>query len=90
MTTIKSTIGGSKMIGSIVMQNTYETVEVHSRADTGKTIVNVDFRGYYTVEQLDELITMLAEAKIAATAARDRLQHGNLFESNTGDSRHDY
>lgn len=85
MTTIKSTIGGSKMIGSIVMRSTYETVEVHSRADTGKTIVNVDFRGYYTVEQLDELIGMLEEAKIAARSERDRHQHGNLFETHTGD-----
>jgi hypothetical protein len=85
MTTIKSTIGGSKMLGSIVMRSTYETVEIHSRSDTGKIAVNVDFRGYYTVEQLDELIKMLEQAKSAASAERDRLQHGNLFETHTGD-----
>ena len=85
MTTIKSTIGGTKMIGSIVMRSTYETVEVHSRADTGKIIVNVDFRGYYTVEQLDDLIGMLEEAKSTAIAERDRLTHGNLFETSNGD-----
>lgn len=85
MTTIKSTIGGTKMIGSIVMRSTYETVEVHSRADTGKTIVNVDFRGYYTVEQLDDLIGMLEEAKITATAERDRMRHGSLFDTTNGE-----
>ena len=84
MTTIKTTIGGSKMIGSIVVRNTYETVEVHSRADTGKIIVNVDFRGFYTVDQLDELIAILEEAKIAAKAERERLQHKRLFESDIG------
>jgi len=89
MTIIKSTIGGSTMLGTIVVQNTFETVEVHSNTTTRRVSVNVDFRGYYTVEQLDELIAMLEEAKITATAARDRLQHGTLFESNTGDSRHD-
>jgi hypothetical protein len=81
MTTIKSTIGGSKMLGSIVMRSTYETVEVHSRTDTGRVCVNVDFRGYYSVEQLDELIGMLEQAKVAASGERERLRHGSLFDT---------
>lgn len=85
MTTIKTTIGGSKMLGSILMRSTYETIEIHSRADTGKIAVNVDFRGYYTVEQVDELIGMLEQAKITALAERDRLRHGSLFDNTNGE-----
>jgi len=35
MTTIKSTIGGNTMLGSVLVPNTYETVEVHNNTDTG-------------------------------------------------------
>jgi len=84
MTTIKSTIDCTKMIGSIVVRNTYETVEVHSDTKTRRVSVNVDYRGYYTVEQLDQLIAMLEDAKIAAKAERERLQHKSLFESDIG------
>jgi len=85
MTTIKSTIGGNTMLGSVLVPNTYETVEVHNNTDTGKIIVNVEFLGYYTMEQLDELIAMLEEAKIIGKAKRDRLQQGTLFENIAGD-----
>jgi len=47
--------------------------------------VNVEFLGYYTMEQLDELIAMLEEAKIIGKAKRDRLQQGTLFENIAGD-----
>jgi D-arabinose 1-dehydrogenase-like Zn-dependent alcohol dehydrogenase len=81
MNSINSTIGGRRMLGTVVVQNTFETIELYTDANTHKVSVNVDFRGYYTVEQLDDLIAILEDAKIAGRIARESLQHENLFNS---------
>ena len=89
MTSIPTKIAADKMIGSVVVRTTHERVEVYSFNNPERVAVNVDFRGYYTPDQIDCLMEMLMEAKEVAAGERLRMQHGSLFESNHGDSRHE-
>lgn len=89
MTPIPTKIAADKMIGSMVVRTTHERVEVYSLSNPERVAVSVDFRGYYTPGQIDSLIEMLTEAKQVAEGERLRMQHGSLFESNNGDSRHE-
>jgi hypothetical protein len=89
MTSIPTKIAADKMIGSVVVRTTHERVEVYSLSNPERVAVNVDFRGYYTPDQIDSLMEMLTEAKQVAAGERLRMQHGSLFESNHGDSRHE-
>lgn len=84
-----TSIGGSKMIGSIQVRNTYENIRTHTRSPD-RVAVEVDIRGYYTVEQIDDLMEMLVQAKTHAEQERIKMQHDSLFDTfNAGDSRHE-
>ncbi len=74
-----ATIGAGKMIGSRVVQTTFEDISVCSKTEPNRVAVNVDIRGYYSPDQIDSLIEMLSEAKIVASEEAVRLQHDALF-----------
>ena len=82
-----TSIGGGKMIGSIQMRSTYENIKTHTRSNPDRVAVEVDIRGFYTVEQLDDLVEMISAAKSHAEQERVKMQHNSLFDTfNTGDN----
>jgi hypothetical protein len=75
----------TNITGNIMKPSTYENVKIHSREDIGKVCVNIDFNGYYNVDQIDDLIGMLEQAKITASYELNRLNHKNLFDTTNED-----
>lgn len=80
MKTVASLVN-NHMIGSRVVRTTFEDINVCSKSNPNRVAVDVDIRGFYSPDQVDELISMLHNAKAIAVEEVQRMNHATLFDT---------